>query len=140
MADLPLEALGGRTPLQAAKKPNMDRLARLGRSGLARTVPEGFAPGSDVANLSVLGYDPARHYTGRAPLEAAAMNVRLAPDEIAFRCNFVTIEKGIMKDYSAGHISTEESRKLIESLAPLMPGGRIYPGVSYRNLLVLQAG
>ena len=140
MADLPLEALGGRTPLQAAKKPNMDRLARLGRSGLARTVPEGFAPGSDVANLSVLGYDPARHYTGRAPLEAAAMNVHLGPDDIAFRCNFVTIENGLMKDYSAGQISSEEGRELIAALAPLMPGRRLYSGVSYRNLLVLQAG
>jgi len=140
MADLPLEVLGGRTPLQAAEKPNMERLARQGRSGLARTVPEGFAPGSDVANLSVLGYDPAECYTGRAPLEAAAMNVHLGPDDIAFRCNFVTIDNGLMKDYSAGHISTEEGQELIEALAPLMPGQRLYPGVSYRNLLVLQAG
>ena len=140
MADLPLEVLGGRTPLQAAEKPNMDRLARQGRSGLARTVPEGYAPGSDVANLSVLGYDPAECYTGRAPLEAAAMNVHLGPDDIAFRCNFVTIDNGLMKDYSAGHISTEEGQELIEALAPLMPGQRLYPGVSYRNLLVLQAG
>ena len=140
MADLPLEVLGGRTPLQAAEKPNMDRLARQGRSGLARTVPEGFAPGSDVANLSVVGYDPAECYTGRAPLEAAAMNVHLGPDDIAFRCNFVTIDNGLMKDYSAGHISTEEGQELIEALAPLMPGQRLYPGVSYRNLLVLQAG
>ena len=140
MADLPLEVLGGRTPLQAAEKPNMDRLARQGRSGLARTVPEGFAPGSDVANLSVLGYDPAECYTGRAPLEAAAMNVHLGPDDIAFRCNFVTIDNRLMKDYSAGHISTEEGQELMEALAPLMPGQRLYPGVSYRNLLVLQAG
>ena len=140
MADLPLEVLGGRTPLQAAEKPNMDRLARQGRSGLARTVPEGFAPGSDVANLSVLGYDPAECYTGRAPLEAAAMNVYLGPDDIAFRCNFVTIENGLMKDYSAGHVSSPEGQELIEALAPIMPGKRLYPGVSYRNLLVLQAG
>jgi len=140
MADLPLEVLGGRTPLQAADKPNMNRLARQGRSGLARTVPEGFAPGSDVANLSVMGYDPVQCYTGRAPLEAAAMNVHLGPDDIAFRCNFVTIEDGLMKDYSAGHISTDEGRELIEALAPLMPERRLYPGVSYRNLLVLQAG
>jgi len=140
MADLPLEVLGGRTPLQAAEKPNMDRLARQGRSGLARTVPEGYAPGSDVANLSVMGYDPAEYYTGRAPLEAAAMYVPLGPGEIAFRCNFVTIENGLMKDYSAGHISSPEGRELIEALAPLMPGRRLYPGVSYRNLLVLQAG
>ncbi|OYV11715.1 MAG: 2,3-bisphosphoglycerate-independent phosphoglycerate mutase, partial [Methanosaeta sp. NSM2] len=140
MADLPLEALGGRTPLQAAKKPNMDRLARQGRSGLARTVPEGYAPGSDVANLSVLGYDPEECYTGRAPLEAAAMNVPLGPDDIAFRCNFVTIENGLMKDYSAGQISSEEGRELIAALAPLIPNRRLYSGVSYRNLLVLQAG
>ena len=140
MADLPLDALQGRTPLQAAKKPHMDLLARQGRSGLARTVPDGFPPGSDVANLSVLGYAPAECYTGRAPLEAAAMNVHLGPDDIAFRCNFVTIENGLMKDYSAGHISNEEGAELIEALAPLMPGQRLYPGVSYRNLLVLQAG
>jgi 2,3-bisphosphoglycerate-independent phosphoglycerate mutase len=140
MADLPLAALQGRTPLQAAIKPNMDRLARQGRSGLAKTVPEGFPPGSDVANLSVMGYPPSRHYTGRAPLEAAAMGVALCEADIAFRCNFVTIENGIMKDYSAGHITSEESCELIEALQPLMPDRRLYAGVSYRNLLVLKAG
>ena len=140
MADLPLAQLQGKTPLQAAKKPNMDRLARLGRSGLAQTVPEGFPPGSDVANLSVMGYSPSRHYSGRAPLEAAAMGVVLAEGDIAFRCNFVTIVGGVMQDYSAGHITTEEGRELIEALQPLMPERRLYPGVSYRNLLVLQAG
>jgi 2,3-bisphosphoglycerate-independent phosphoglycerate mutase len=140
MADLPPARLQGKTPLQAAKKPNMDRLAQRGRSGLAQTVPQGFPPGSDVANLSVMGYSPSRHYSGRAPLEAAAMGVRLAKGEIAFRCNFVTIEGGIMQDYSAGHITTEEGRELIEALQPLMPQRRLYPGVSYRNLLVLQAG
>jgi 2,3-bisphosphoglycerate-independent phosphoglycerate mutase len=140
MADLPLAQLQGKTPLQAAIKPNMDRLARLGRSGLAQTVPEGFPPGSDVANLSVMGYSPSLYYSGRAPLEAAAMGVVLAEGDIAFRCNFVTIESGIMQDYSAGHITTEEGRELIEALQPFMPGGRLYPGVSYRNLLVLQAG
>jgi 2,3-bisphosphoglycerate-independent phosphoglycerate mutase len=140
MADLPIEALQRRTPLQAAKKPNMDRLAKRGRSGLAQTVPDGFPPGSDVANLSVMGYAPSRHYTGRAPLEAAAMDVQLGAADIAFRCNFVTIEKGIMQDYSAGHISTEEGRELIRALAPLMPNRKLYAGVSYRNLLVLKAG
>jgi len=140
MADLPIEALQGRTPLQAAKKPNMDRLAKQGRSGLAQTVPDGFPPGSDVANLSVMGYAPSRHYTGRAPLEAAAMDVQLGAADIAFRCNFVTIEKGIMQDYSAGHISTEEGRELILAIAPLMPERKLYAGVSYRNLLVLKAG
>jgi 2,3-bisphosphoglycerate-independent phosphoglycerate mutase len=140
MADLPLAQLQGKTPLQAAKKPNMDRLARLGKSGLAQTVPEGFPPGSDVANLSVMGYSPGRHYSGRAPLEAAAMGVVLGKAEIAFRCNFVTIEDGVMLDYSAGHITTKEGRELIEALQPLMPERRLYAGVSYRNLLVLQAG
>jgi 2,3-bisphosphoglycerate-independent phosphoglycerate mutase len=140
MADLPLSALQGRTPLQEAKKPNMDLLAKRGRSGLARTVPDGFPPGSDVANLSVMGYSPAEHYTGRAPLEAAAMGVSLAEGDIAFRCNFVTIENGIMKDYSAGHITSEEGRDLIAALRPLIPGRRLYAGVSYRNLLVLRLG
>ncbi|TFH51229.1 MAG: cofactor-independent phosphoglycerate mutase [Methanothrix sp.] len=140
MADLPLAALQGKTPLQAAKKPNMDRLALQGRSGLAQTVPEGFPPGSDVANLSVMGYSPSQHYSGRAPLEAAAMGVALDEADIAFRCNFVTIVDGIMKDYSAGHITSEEGRELIEALQPLMPERRLYAGVSYRNLLVLKVG
>jgi 2,3-bisphosphoglycerate-independent phosphoglycerate mutase len=140
MADLPLAALQGKTPLQAAIKPNIDRLARQGKSGLAQTVPEGFPPGSDVANLSVMGYSPGKHYSGRAPLEAAAMGVPLGPEEIAFRCNFVTIVDGIMLDYSAGHITSEEGRELIEALQPLMPDRRLYAGVSYRNLLVLKAG
>ena len=140
MADLPLAALNGMTPLQAANKPNMDRLARLGRSGLALTVPDGFPPGSDVANLSVAGYDPRRFYTGRAPLEAASMGVHLEKGDIAFRCNLVTIDDGIMIDYSAGHISTEEARELIAALRPLMPKERLYAGVSYRHLLVLEKG
>lgn len=140
MADLPLAQLQGKTPLQAAKKPNMDLLAKQGKSGLAQTVPEGFPPGSDVANLCVMGYSPAKHYSGRAPLEAAAMNVALGEGDIAFRCNFVTIEGGVMLDYSAGHITTEEGRDLIEALQPLMPERRLYAGVSYRNLLVLKAG
>ena len=140
MADHPIESLGGKTPLQAANKPNMDLIARQGRSGLVRTVPVGLPPGSDVANLSILGYDPHKYYSGRAPLEAAAMGVHLAKDDIAFRCNFVTVTNGLMEDYSAGHISSVEGTELIKSLMPLMPGGRLYPGVSYRNLLVLKAG
>lgn len=140
MADLPLEALGGRTPLQAAKKPNMDMVAEEGRSGLARTVPDGMPPGSDVANLSIMGYDPRKYYTGRAPLEAAAMGIHLAEDDIAFRCNFVTVINGIMSDYSAGHITSDEGHELIKALKPLMPEKRLYPGVSYRNLLILKAG
>ena len=140
MADHPIDSLGGKTPLQAANKPNMDLVASEGRSGLVRTVPNGLPPGSDVANLSVLGYDPQQYYSGRAPLEAAAMGVHLAKDDIAFRCNFVTVNKGQMEDYSAGHITSNEGRELVKSLKPLMPGERLYPGVGYRNLLVLKAG
>lgn len=140
MADHPIDSLGGRTPLQAANKPGMDLVAGQGRSGLVRTVPEGLPPGSDVANLSVLGYDPQEYYSGRAPLEAAAMGVHLAKDDIAFRCNFVTVNNGTMEDYSAGHITSEEGRELITSLKHLVSGERLYPGVSYRNLLVLKAG
>lgn len=140
MADRPLESLRGKTPLQAAHTPNMDGVAGEGKNGLAITVPEGMPPGSDVANLSVMGYDPHKYYTGRAPLEAAAMGVRLGVDDIAFRCNLVTVENGVMRDYSAGHITSEEGRELIRALKPLMPAGRLYAGVSYRNLLVLRAG
>lgn len=140
MADLPLEVLDGRTPLQAASTPHMDYLAGVGRSGLARTVPDSLPPGSDVANLSIMGYPPERYYTGRAPLEAAAMGVPLGPDDIAFRCNLVTVRDGVMEDYSAGHISSEEGRLLIDALRPLVPGGRLFPGVGYRNLMVLKSG
>lgn len=140
MADHPVPALGGKTPLQAALTPNMDKIASIGRSGLAVTVPEGYPPGSDVANLSVMGYDPRKYYTGRAPLEAAAMGISLQNGEIAFRCNLVTVEDGIMKDYSAGHITSDEGAKLVKSLKHLAPEERLYPGVSYRNLLVMQAG
>jgi 2,3-bisphosphoglycerate-independent phosphoglycerate mutase len=140
MADRPIDALGGRTPLQVAHIPHMDQLAEAGRCGLAKTVPEGMPPGSDVANLSIFGYQPQRYYSGRAPLEAAAMGIRLKEREIAFRCNLVTVRDGIMEDYSAGHISSEEGKELIGALRPLMPGGRIYAGVSYRNLLVLESG
>jgi 2,3-bisphosphoglycerate-independent phosphoglycerate mutase len=140
MADRPIESLKGKTPLQAAHTPNMDLVAREGKSGLAITVPNGMPPGSDVANLSVIGYDPHKYYTGRAPLEAAAMGVKLEEDDIAFRCNFVTVEKGIMEDYSAGHITNDEGKELIRDLKLLMPAQRLYAGVSYRNLLVLRAG
>jgi 2,3-bisphosphoglycerate-independent phosphoglycerate mutase len=140
MADLPIASLKGKTPLQAAKKTNMDRLAMQGRNGQALTVPQGFPPGSDVANLSVMGYRPEKYYTGRAPLEAAAMGLTLSEFEIAFRCNFVSVENGIMKDYSAGHITSSEGCQLIEALKPLMPGQRLYAGVGYRNLLVLKTG
>lgn len=140
MADRPLAALDGKTPLQAAHTPNMDMVASKGRCGLAKTVPEGLPPGSDVANLSVMGYDPRKYYTGRAPLEAAAMGISLGEDDTAFRCNLVTVVNGVMKDYSAGHITSAEGRELVRALQPIMPGRRLYAGVSYRHLLVLKAG
>nr|HDO80661.1 phosphoglycerate mutase [Candidatus Bathyarchaeota archaeon] len=125
MADYPLSELGGMTPLQAADTPNMDFVSRGGVNGLLETVPEGVPPGSDVANLSILGYDPARCYTGRGPIEAAALGVELGEDETAFRCNLVTVEDGVMVDYSAGHISSGEARELVEALNTRLGGGRV---------------
>jgi 2,3-bisphosphoglycerate-independent phosphoglycerate mutase len=106
MADDPIAELGGRTPMAVAHTPHMDELARTGTMGLVRTVPEGMPPGSDVANLAVLGYDPAAVYSGRSPLEAANIGVDLGPQDVAYRCNFVTITDGVMMDYAAGHITT----------------------------------
>ncbi len=140
MADWPCEALGNKTPLAYAAIPNMDRIAREGRSGMLKTVKEGFEPGSDIANLSVLGYDPALYYTGRGPLEAVSMGVDLRPDDIAYRCNLVTVTDGVMRDFSAGHISSEEGAALLSSLDAALPDVSLYPGVSYRNLLVVPGG
>src|SRR5215218_3632195 len=137
-ADEPLEELGGRTPLEAAHTPNMDAIARAGRIGTVRTVPEGFESGSDVATMCLLGYDPAKYHTGRAPLEAAAQDIPLAPTDWVFRCNLVTVVDGIMKDHSAGGITDAEAQVLIRELARKInaPGFEFYTGVSYRNLLV----
>ncbi|KAF0221791.1 MAG: 2 3-bisphosphoglycerate-independent phosphoglycerate [Geobacteraceae bacterium] len=146
MSDEKLEQLGGKTPLQAAKTPNMDFMARRGRFGLASTVPEGLPPGSDVANLSVFGYDPRTCYTGRSPLEAVSMGVELGPDDVAFRVNLVTLHpargKLLMQDYSAGHISTEEGRELIEELQRQFGDEefQFFPGVGYRHLMVWRKG
>ncbi len=142
MGDYPLAQLAGRTPLQAAATPNLDELARRGELGLARTIPPGMAPGSDIANLAIVGYDPVRYHTGRAPLEAAALGVDLSPREVAFRCNLVTLrfeaDRIFMEDYSAGHISSEEAREIMQVLDSALgrEGRRFYPGVSYRHLLV----
>ena len=146
MGDYPMPELGGRTPLEAAAIPNLDELARRGELGCARTIPPGMDPGSDIANLAIVGYDPARYHTGRAPLEAAALGVDLRPEEVAFRCNLVTLRheagKIFMEDYSAGHISSEEAREIIQVLDSALgqEGRRFYPGVSYRHLLVWAAG
>ena len=140
MADWPDPAHDGRTPLEYANIPNMDKIAREGRCGMLATVPEGFEPGSDIANLSVLGYDPAKYYTGRGALEAVSMGVDLGPGDIAYRCNLVCMKDGVMEDFSAGHITSEEGAALLASLAEELADVGLYPGVSYRHLLVVAGG
>jgi len=148
MADKPVKELDGLTPLQSASTPNMDRLAKEGMPGKVRTVPDGMHPGSDVANLSILGYDPHIYYSGRAPLEAASIGVDLGDDDVAFRCNLVTLKfnrektRAVMEDYSSGHITTEEARELIGAVNENLGSGsvRFYPGVSYRHLMVWTGG
>ncbi|HAR61916.1 MAG: cofactor-independent phosphoglycerate mutase [Candidatus Margulisiibacteriota bacterium] len=142
MADELVNELGNKTPLEVAVTPNMDYLAQQGISGMVRTVPLGCKPGSDVANLSILGYDVKTSYTGRAPLEAASAGIELGPDDVAYRCNLVTMDNDIMEDYSAGHISTEEATELIESLNEQLGTSSIhfYTGISYRHLLVINHG
>lgn len=137
-ADEPIDLFGGKTALEAAETPNMDRIATQGRQGLVRTVPDGMDPGSDVAQMSLLGYDPARYYTGRAPIEAAAQGIQLGAADWVFRCNLVTIADGKMADHSAGHISTEEGASLLQTLQTRITDERLsfHPGVSYRHLLV----
>ncbi|HEV3261768.1 MAG TPA: cofactor-independent phosphoglycerate mutase [Gemmataceae bacterium] len=148
-ADESQEALGGKTPLQAARKPHMDRIAQTGVVGRSNNVPASLTPASDVATLSLFGYDPLEVYTGRAPLEAAAMGLALGPDDWAIRCNLVTVEAGRMRDFTAGHISNADGRVLIESIQqalggpvevqePLHTAGLLefHAGVSYRNIVV----
>jgi len=139
-ADRPTEALGGRTPFEVARIPNMDRIAAEGRLGTVQTVPPGMEPGSDVAILSLLGYDPVKSYTGRAPLEAAARGIEPGPEDWVFRCNLVTVFGGEMIDYSAGHIKTPEAEVLIRALEEQEGSDalRFYPGVGYRHLLVVR--
>lgn len=139
-ADEPLEELGGKTVLEAAETPNMDKISTQGRIGQVHTIPKGMEAGSDVAQMSVLGYNPVEFYTGRAPIEAVARNIKLSPNDWVFRCNLVTISDGKMEDHSAGHISTEEGTKLIEDLNERLSGEsfRFYTGVSYRHLLVFK--
>lgn len=147
MADRPVPELNNQTPLRLAVKPTIDRLARMGQVGLVRTVPDGMKPGSDVANLSVMGYDPARYYSGRSPLEALSIGVPMTATDVAMRANLVTLSdsdlsKAVMTDYSAGEISTEEARVLIEDLAKELDSDRfrLYPGVSYRHCLLVKNG
>jgi 2,3-bisphosphoglycerate-independent phosphoglycerate mutase len=142
MADEPIASLGNRTCLQAANKPNIDKIAALGRNGLLDTIPEGFAPGSEIANLSVLGYDVAKVFEGRGSLEAASMGVAIEPNEMAMRCNLICIENNKIKNHSAGHISNEEATELILFLQKELSSDvlNFYPGVSYRHLLKMKGG
>jgi 2,3-bisphosphoglycerate-independent phosphoglycerate mutase len=146
MSDIAYSELGNKSPLQYAATPNMDFMAQHGQVGLAHTVPTGLPPGSDVANLSVFGYDPCNCYTGRSPLEAVSMGVVLGPDDVAFRMNMVTLKpRGssiYMQDFSAGHISTAEARELVETLQKELGCSEFefYPGVGYRHLMVWRGG
>ena len=140
MADHPLEVLGNKTPLQAANTANLDRLASGGMTGLVQTIPDGMAPGSDIGNMAIMGYDPLKYHTGRAALEAANQNLLLKENEIAFRCNLVTLSDDRLVDYSAGHIQTKEAGELIEALNAgiELDNVRFYTGKSYRHLAILQ--
>ena len=148
MADRPFEELGGKTPMQLAKKPNMDALAKVSELGMCKTVADGLKPGSDVANLSVMGYDPMECYTGRSPLEAASIGVDMKETDVMLRCNLVTLSDEenycdkTMVDYCAGDISTEEAAEIIKSVDERFGGGKFkfYPGVSYRHCLVVDGG
>lgn len=144
MSDLPIEELGGKTPLEYANTSNMDFIAQNGQIGLAATIPDTFPPGSDVANMSILGYDPKKYYTGRAPLEVVNMGIELGRGDVAFRLNFVTLSASVknadskMDDFSSGHISSDESALLIKSLEGEIGGDvfSFYSGVSYRNIMI----
>jgi len=140
MADYPLPELGGHTPLEVARTPNMDEVVKQGQLGLARMIPPGFAPGSDVAILSILGYDPRCYYTGRAPLEAAQLGIELDSQSVAFRCNLITADRGCIADYSAGHIGDSEAAELIRFLDQQLgnEGIRFYPGVGYRHICIIK--
>jgi 2,3-bisphosphoglycerate-independent phosphoglycerate mutase len=137
MTDKPLKELEGETPLQRAYTPNMDFIAKEGSCGLLQTVPPGMEPGSDVANLSIMGYDPKKYYTGRGPLEAASIGAKLSDTDVGFRCNFITASEGNLDDFNAGHISTTEASQLIEALNQAFYSyGKFYLGTSYRHLFV----
>lgn len=142
MADEPIAALGNKTPLQYAHTPHIDKLAQMGQCGMLDTIPDGFHPGSEIANLSVLGYDVAEVFEGRGTLEAASMGIEIAEDEMAMRCNLICVENGRIKNHSAGHISNEEAEALILFLQQTLGNDIInfYPGISYRHLLKMKGG
>ena len=141
MADHPISELDNKTPLEVAKTPNIDFISKQGCLGMVDTVPQGFSPGSDVANMGILGFDPALYYTGRGPIEAASLNVKCDQDDIIFRCNLVTLNDSIMTDFTSGHITTEESTQLINELNDAFSGTsiRFISGVSYRHIMIAPA-
>lgn len=149
MADEPLDMLGGKTPVEAARTENIDRLAKDAEIGMVRTVPEGMAPGSDTANLSVIGYDPEKYYSGRSPLEALSIGAKMGDEDVSFRCNLVTLsedeenyEDRVILDHSSGEISTEEAAELLNALKTELKreGYTFYAGTSYRHLLIWKGG
>jgi 2,3-bisphosphoglycerate-independent phosphoglycerate mutase len=146
MADFPIDELGGKTPLMEARKPSMDFMARNGFCGNVLTIPQGFPPGSDVACMSIFGYDPAKYYTGRAPIEAAGIGITMDDADVAFRCNLVFLEarlpRVIMGDYSGGHITTDESTEIVRDLQSAIGSDefRFFPGVSYRHIMLWKDG
>ena len=142
MGDYPLKELGGKTPLQAAAIPNMRSIAAAGTKRLINTIPKGMSPGSDVANLSIMGFDPRKYYTGRAPIEAAGAGIAMGPNDVAFRCNLIAVEQERIKDHSSGHITTEEARPIIASLNDHLgkPGLAFHVSSGYRHLLIWKNG
>lgn len=142
MADYPVKELGERTPLEAARTPNMDFIAQNGALGRIKTIPQNMTPASDVANISILGYDPKRYYTGRGPLEAANLGIKLEENDVAFRCNLVTASNDTLTDYSAGHIKSKEAGAIIKFIDQNLGSEHIkfYPGVSYRHLMLVKEG
>jgi 2,3-bisphosphoglycerate-independent phosphoglycerate mutase len=137
-ADEPVDELGGRTPLEAAHLPNLAALAARGEVGRAAVIPDGMPPGSDVGNMAIFGYDPGTFHTGRAPIEAAALGLRLRPDQVAYRCNLVTVDDGMMVDFAGGHPATEDARKVVEALQDELGGDGVefHAGVEYRHIMV----
>jgi 2,3-bisphosphoglycerate-independent phosphoglycerate mutase len=147
MADWPCDELGGKTPLEAAHKPNMDLIASRGRLGLVATIPDGMPPGSDVGTMTMLGYDPARYHTGRAPIEAASQGISLGPDDLVFRMNLVSLQPGtdgtsMMHDFTSGHISSGEAAAIVSDIGHELAGDGVefFNGVSYRHLMVWRGG
>src|SRR6201987_2791415 len=143
MADWPCDELGGKTPLEAARKPNMDRIASRGTLGLVATIPPGMPPGSDVGTMTMLGYDPARYHTGRAPIEAASQGISLGPNDVVFRMNLVSLRPAtdgnpIMHDFTSGHISSGEPAEIVADISRELAGDGIefFSGVSYRHLML----